>query len=126
MSSHWSTGAREIGSRVQYRTGYITVKVVNNDGEEKIMAESRRVWELHHGELEAGDRVFHCNGDRTDNRIQNLAMVHFNQTKFIVLKQSLKLPSWDEVWGKGRKPKASTKSSLVLPEARPRRLLRVA
>lgn len=100
---------------MQYRTGYIVVKVENEKGEAKMMAESRRVWELHHGELEAGDRVFHCDGNRTNNNIGNLAMVHFNQTKFVALKQSRMLQPWGEVWGTGRRPLPSTKSSLILP-----------
>lgn len=59
---------------------------VENDG--KMVAESRRVWELRRGELLEGDRVFHIDGDRTNNRIENLAKVHYNQVKFVMLKES--------------------------------------
>lgn len=77
-----------VGTRVQHRNGYIVVKVETDDGGAKMMAESRRVWELRRGDLEPGDRVFHIDGDRTNNDIRNLAMVHFNQTKFVFLKRS--------------------------------------
>lgn len=76
------------GTKVQHRNGYIKVKVENEEGEYTWLAESRRIWELKHGPLDPGDRIFHVNGDRTDNRIQNLSKVHFNQTKFVFLKES--------------------------------------
>lgn len=79
---------REIGTKVQHRNGYIHVKIRDDDGKPKWVAEGRRVWELKYGELEEGDRVFHTNGDRTDNRPGNLAKVHFNNVKFIFLKKS--------------------------------------
>lgn len=53
-----------------------------------LMAEARRVWENHHGELEDGYRVFHRDGDRTNNEISNLAPVKFNTIKFKMLKRS--------------------------------------
>lgn len=84
----WSGKSYPIGTRVQHRTGYISVKVVDDEGKSKMMAEARRVWELSRGPLDAGDRVFHMDGDRTNNKIQNLAKIHFNQTKFTFLKHS--------------------------------------
>jgi hypothetical protein len=77
-----------LGTRVQHRTGYIVVKVETDGGDVKMMAESRRMWELHRGDLAPGDRVFHMDGDRTNNNIRNLAKIHFNQTKFVLLKES--------------------------------------
>jgi len=71
------------GTKVQYRNGYIKVKT-----EEGMVAESRRNWELLRGPLLPGDRVFHLDGDRTNNNIKNLARVHFNDTKFTMLKES--------------------------------------
>lgn len=81
--THWSGRSYPVGTKVQYRNGYIVVKT--GDG---MIAESRRVWELSRGPLEAGDRVFHIDGDRTNNKIHNLAKVHYNQTKFTMLKES--------------------------------------
>lgn len=81
--SGWSGKSYPVGTRVQYRSGYIQVKT--GDG---MVAESRRVWELSLGELEPGDRVFHIDGDRTNNRISNLAKIHYNQVKFKMLKAS--------------------------------------
>lgn len=84
----WRGMRYPVGTRVQHRNGYIVVKVVDDEGKSRMMAESRRCWELRKGPLEAGDRVFHIDGDRTNNDIRNLAMVHFNQTKFTFLKKS--------------------------------------
>ncbi len=81
--SSWHGHSYPVGTRVQHRNGYIVVKTG-----EGMMAESRRVWQLQRGDLEAGDRVFHLDGDRTNNKIHNLAKVHFNQTKFVMLKES--------------------------------------
>lgn len=78
---------RPVGTIVQHKNGYIHVKV-EKDGEEVWQAQGRRMWELQRGELADGDRVFHIDGDRTNNRIGNLAKVHFNSTKFIFLKRS--------------------------------------
>lgn len=92
-----------IGTRTQHRNGYIYVKVVDDDGHPKLMAEARRTWELKRGDLEAGDRIYHMDGNRENNDIRNLAKIHFNQTRFVFLKQSkiLYMPT--------------VKSSLVLP-----------
>lgn len=81
-------GRRSVGAVVQHRNGYIHVKVEDQDGKERWIAQGRCIWELQRGDLEEGDRVYHINGDRTDNRIQNLAKVHFNSTKFVFLKES--------------------------------------
>lgn len=104
--SKWRGHSYPAGTRVQHRTGYIFVKVQDDEGKQKLMTESRRVWELRKGTLEAGDRVFHMDGDRTNNNISNLAKIHFNQTKFTFLKESkvLYMPT--------------TKSSMLLPEIR--------
>lgn len=99
--SNWRGKNYPVGTRVQHRNGYIVIKT--GDG---MIAESRRIWELKRGDLEAGDRVFHMDGDRTNNNIHNLAKVHFNQTKFTFLKESkvLYMPS--------------TKASITLPTIR--------
>lgn len=78
----------EIGTKVQYRNGYIKVKLEGEGGKPIWEAESRRVWELQRGPLDPGDRVYHVDGDRTNNRLGNLAKVHFNSTKFVFLKAS--------------------------------------
>lgn len=76
-----------IGTKVRHRNGYVKVKI---EGEEGAIwqPESRRMWELYRGELVDGDRVFHIDGNRENNKIQNLALIHFNQTKFTLYKES--------------------------------------
>lgn len=85
MSSTWRGRSYPTGTKVQHRNGYIFVKTE----EGKLMAESRRAWELEHGEeLQPGDRIFHIDGNRENNKLSNLAKVHYNQTKFVMLKES--------------------------------------
>lgn len=79
----WGGKSYPLGTRTQHRNGYIYVKTA--DG---LMAEARRVWELKYGDLGPGDRVYHLDGDRTNNHPSNLAKVHFNHTKFVMLKES--------------------------------------
>lgn len=76
-----------VGTKVQHRNGYIRVKVEGDEGP-SWQAESRRVWELYRAPLEPGDRLFHIDGDRTNNKIGNLSMIHFNQTRFVMLRES--------------------------------------
>lgn len=104
--SQWRGNSYPLGTRVQHRNGYIYVKAQDDEGNVKLMAEARRVWELKRGELEAGDRVFHMDGNRENNDIRNLAKIHFNQTKYTFLKQSkiLYMPT--------------VKSSMMLPTIR--------
>lgn len=71
------------GTRVQHRNGYIFIKTP-----EGMKPEARAMWEATHGDLREGDRVFHLDGDRTNNNIRNLAKIHFNTTKFTMLKES--------------------------------------
>lgn len=81
--SSWHGKSYPLGTKVQHRNGYIYVKT--DDG---LIPEGRRVYELTHGELEAGYRVFHMDGDRTNNSPRNLSAVKFNTTKFVMLKES--------------------------------------
>lgn len=87
MAKHYGRNYA-LGTRVQHRNGYIFVKATDEEGNPKLIAEGRRVWELTRGPLEEGDRVFHLNGDRTNNKIGNLAKVHFSSIKFVFLKES--------------------------------------
>lgn len=79
----WQGRSYPLGTRVQHRNGYIVVKT-----EDGMISEGRRVWELSKGDLAPGDRVFHSDGDRTNNNPNNLVKVHFNATKFVMLKES--------------------------------------
>jgi hypothetical protein len=79
----WNGRGYRPGTRVQHKNGVIFVKT-----EDGVMVESRRVWELTKGELSEGDKVYHIDGDRTNNKPNNLAKIHFNATKFVMLKES--------------------------------------
>lgn len=70
-----------VGAIVQHRDGYIFVK--RDDG---WIAQHRLVAEAAHGELNKGDRVYHIDGDRTNNNKDNLVVLHFNTTRYHLLK----------------------------------------
>jgi len=60
------------GTRYVSRAGYITVKV----GIRKYQLEHRIVMEAHLGrELTADEHVHHVNGDKQDNRVDNLQVL---------------------------------------------------
>lgn len=79
---------RQVGTVVQYRNGYVKVKIEDDEGKPTWQARSRRNWELKHGTLEEGDRVFHIDGNRENDDPRNLAKVHFNAVKFVVLNKA--------------------------------------
>lgn len=74
----------EIGTKVQQKNGVIRVKV----GKSTWIPESRYNWITEKGQLKEGQRVFHLNGDVTDNRPNNLVPIQFNTKKFTILKES--------------------------------------
>lgn len=76
----------KLGTVVQHRNGYIYVKT-----EEGMVSENRRVWDLtfgHKDPIKPGDKVHRRDGDRTNNSPENLAKIHYNQTKFVFLKKA--------------------------------------
>lgn len=77
-----------IGTKRQQKTGRVEVKVLDDNGKPKWEAEARRLWELYHGELKPGDRVFLIRGTGSKIERGNLTMIHFrtaDQDKFKVL-----------------------------------------
>lgn len=75
-----------IGTRLQQRTGYITIKTERRGW----IAESRLIAEmkLTDHELEPNERVYHRDGNRENNRPENLAIIRFNTTKYKLLPSS--------------------------------------
>ena len=55
--------------------GYMTVNLVNNKGEEETRRVHELVWEAFKGKIPEGYEVSHINGDKTDNRLENLKLV---------------------------------------------------
>lgn len=75
-----------IGTRNQSRTGYIFIKTEKRGwiAEARLIAEMK----LSDHELESNERVFHKDGNRENNKPENLAVIRFNTTKYKLLPTS--------------------------------------
>lgn len=73
---------------MQYRDGRCQVKILDDDGKEKWMRRSRRNWELKHGDIPEGVRIFRLDGDPTNDDPGNLVGIKFNTTRFSFLKRA--------------------------------------
>ena len=63
------------GGRFVAATGYVYLWLTDDDGRRRSFAEHRVVMERHIGrKLHKGETVHHKNGDRQDNRIENLEL----------------------------------------------------
>lgn len=73
------------GSRIQHKSGYIFLKT-----QKGMMAEHRFIAEqkILRRDLEEGERVFRRNGDREDNRPENLVVLKFSAIRFKLLEKS--------------------------------------
>ena len=56
----------------RYRQGGTWMLRWNEGGTQRHQYEHRRIWETVHGPIPEGYEVLHINGDRYDNRIENL------------------------------------------------------
>lgn len=74
IEKHMNNGfVREV-SGTQNGNGYLWTSI---NGKKKFM--HRLIWEYVRGPVPAGTEIDHINGDRTDNRIDNLRLVTRNQ-----------------------------------------------
>lgn len=76
--------AYPVSAQVEQKNGYVKVKVANNkwQGLGAYLLTKAGV------KIVEGDRVFFADGDRMNRSVENLRRIHFNQTKFILLKES--------------------------------------
>ncbi len=73
-----------VDTQVEQKTGYVRVKVAKNkwQGLGAYLLTKAGV------KIVEGDRVFFADGDRMNRSVENLRRIHFNTTKFIMLKAS--------------------------------------
>lgn len=70
------------GTIIQQKTGYIQVKVKG-----RWISQGRLHYQKAHGTLEREQRVYHIDGDRTNNDEDNLVAITFSTTRFQLLPQ---------------------------------------
>ena len=76
--------------------GYRRIQIKEDDGKYHMRMEHRIVWEEHNGEIPEGWDVHHINGDKIDNRIENLKCVSRTEHK----RTHLGMYKEDGVWQK--------------------------
>lgn len=73
------------GTKIREKNGRVIVKIRDDEGNLKWESEARRMWELYHGELKPGDRVFLIKGVGSKIERNNLCMVHYRTEPWKVL-----------------------------------------
>jgi hypothetical protein len=73
-----------VGSQIETKQGYVKVKIGRNQWE----GLGAHLLKKAGVQIHEGDRVFFADGDRTNRSVDNLRRIHFNATKFILLKSS--------------------------------------
>lgn len=79
----WFRGKKPVGTVLQRRSGYIYVKTQDRGW----VPEGRLVAELkiEKHQLEECEKVYHRDGNRANNKPDNLAVIRFNLTKYRLL-----------------------------------------
>lgn len=81
-----------VGSVVQHRNHYVFVKTQGDEwqSQHRWIAELKGDATGKSGDLNDGEKVYHLNGKKDDNRQQNLIRIQFDTTKYYInpLKES--------------------------------------
>jgi len=74
--------AYDIGTEVQEKSGRVKKKIEDLDGA-KWIGRNRFNYMMHHKrELEENEKVYHVNGDKADDRPENLVAIKFSGVRY--------------------------------------------
>ena len=82
-----TTNRRQIGELVIRKRGNGEERVFRKIDQNKWVENSRYVWEQYNGKIPKGMCVIHINGDRYDDRIENLAVLTRPTFNYIIARK---------------------------------------
>ena len=96
MGKHGSKSKAPGGYGTINPKGYRRITIKESDGKYHMRMEHRVIWEQHNGPIPDGCDIHHINGDKLDNRIENLECLNRTEHK----REHLGMYIKDGIWWK--------------------------